>query len=164
MYLCLTPNLLHFLPYLGALYAVCPTFMKSISEAVLLSWIQICQIRRSVLQLSACWIFKGLVFQYLCPWVLITKGWTVTNWFSLSMYNQTFNTLTRIEVIWSNEPIWNMYNTMLLVCHNLNRKRSNETLLGPKIWISDLQDRRWAVSSSIKIAKLFNIYFFNLNS
>jgi hypothetical protein len=29
MYLRLTPNLLHFLPELGALYTVRPTFMKS---------------------------------------------------------------------------------------------------------------------------------------
>jgi hypothetical protein len=95
-----------------------------------------------------------VVLWILCLWVFIATPWTVTNWSSLEvvygllyqlMCKQTLNTLIRIEVIWSTKLTWNMciiwYFSSVI---NSNKQRSNETLDGAVIQISDLQDRRRA--------------------
>jgi hypothetical protein len=61
------------------------------------------------------------------------------------MCKQTLNTLIIIEVIWSTEPTWNMCIIgYFLSVINLNKQRSNETLVSAAIWSSDLPDRRRA--------------------
>jgi hypothetical protein len=58
---------------------------------------------------------------------------------------ETLNTLIWIQMIWSTEPTWNMciiwfFSSVI----NLNKQRSNETLVGAVIRDYDLQDRRRA--------------------
>jgi hypothetical protein len=88
-------------------------------------------------------------------WLCITMlHWTVTNWSGLEACLRSvrwfkvradLNTLNHLEVIWSTNFIWNICIIQyFLFIINLNKQRSNETLVGVVIWTSDLQDHRWA--------------------
>jgi hypothetical protein len=88
-------------------------------------------------------------------WLLIlTLHWTVTNWSSLETSLQSvrwfkvradLNTLNQLQVIWSTEPTWNIciiWNFSSVI--NLNKRGSNETLVGIMIQTSVLRDRKKA--------------------
>ncbi len=71
------------------------------------------------------------------------------------MCKHTLNTLIWIQVIWSTEPTWNMwiirYFSSVI---NLNKQRSNETLVDAVFWTSDLGDSRWACYQLSHVASL----------
>jgi hypothetical protein len=102
-----------------------------------------------------CWpkIHHWCVLWIHLLWVFCAMCWMVTNWSSLviaysideSMCKQAFNTLTRIKVIWSIIPIWNIFIIQyFLSVWNSNKQRCNATLVGAKNKTSNLWDHRRA--------------------